>query len=346
MKKVVLIRLDKIGDLISTIPVDQAPFLSGSDITWVISKGLSFVPENADPKRKFIELDKNDPWPSFSKLVQFLRNEKPDVAVSFQAPWWVSLALLVAGVPVRAGVQSQWHSFLFLNKALRQKRSEARQHEADYNADLLAFAFDELDKRILSQRHTQGVQYLSPLLHMTAPEKIDLSRFGLQSHQYVIVHPGMAGSALNWPIAKYITLIAELIKDTKVVLTGTAADEKWLTEIKKTYVGNPQVINLQDQLNSKELLSVISEAKAVVCPSTGVAHIAAALGTPLVAMYSPIRVQHPRRWAARGNDVEILLPDSPCQAAFNCEGESCKYFFCMDKISVDSVLQKVKEIQN
>lgn len=343
MKKVVLIRLDKIGDLISTLPVDQASFLEGGDVHWVIAKGLGFIPENAEPKRKFIELDKVDVWPSFLKLLNFLKAEKPEVAVSFQAPWWVSLALLMAGVPVRAGVQSQWHSFLFLNKTLRQKRSEARQHEADYNADLLAYAFNLLEKRLIANNTNSG-GYLSPVLHLKAPSSFDISKFGLKKNEYVIVHPGMAGSALNWPVSKYVDLISLLIKDQKVVLTGTAADEKWLSEIKSVYATHPQVVNLQSRVNSVELMSLISQAKAVVCPSTGVAHIAASLGTPVIAVYSPIRVQHPKRWAARGEHVEILLPDLSCPEHFHCQGESCKNFFCMNKISVQKVLDKVKEL--
>ncbi|WP_374032054.1 hypothetical protein [Bdellovibrio bacteriovorus] len=58
MKRILLIRLDKIGDLICSMPVDQVSFLEGWDKHWVIAKGLGFVPENADPQRKFLELKK------------------------------------------------------------------------------------------------------------------------------------------------------------------------------------------------------------------------------------------------------------------------------------------------
>ena len=68
MKKVVLIRLDKIGDLISTLPSDQTAYLSGADVTWVISKGLAFITQAAQPRRKFIELDKSSPLQSFWTL--------------------------------------------------------------------------------------------------------------------------------------------------------------------------------------------------------------------------------------------------------------------------------------
>lgn len=346
MKRIVLIRLDKIGDLISTLPSDQIPFLNSYNISWVISEGLSFIPNQAEPVRKFIELDKNQAKKSFKDLVVFLKNEKPDIAISFQAPWWVSLALLWARVPVRAGVRSQWHSFLFLNKTLRQKRSEARQHEADYNSDLLAFACDELEKRLMNQRTTQGVSYLSPYLTLKSqPSNKILEKWNLQNKKFIVVHPGMAGSALNWPVQKYIDLISFLVKENTVVLTGTSSDEQWLKPIKKEYVQNAKVLCLQGQLNSEDLLSLLSAAQVVVAPSTGVAHLSAAVSTPVITLFSPIQVQHPKRWAPRGENVKTLLPAVKCPAIFECLGPECGYYFCMDRISIDQVLQEIKKVQ-
>lgn len=299
-KKVLLIRLDKIGDLICTMCVDQVSFLKDCEVQWVIAQGLSFIPENAEPRRQYIELSKTDWRASLNSLRRFLHNFKPDVAVSFQAPWWVSYALWAEGVPVRAGVKSQWHSFLFLNKGLRQKRSQATQHEADYNLDLLLHAFD-IDENVLQEK--------TPILQLNAPENAALlEKHGLNIKKYVVVHPGMAGSALNWPISSYISLIEDITKDTQVVLTGTSGDEPWLKDIKEKFKDHPRVLSLQNRLNPVELFTVLKNAKAVVVPSTGVAHMAASLGTPVLGIYSPLRVQHPRRWAARGKEVHIFVP--------------------------------------
>lgn len=344
MKKIALIRLDKIGDLVSTLPADQVSFLQDYHVTWVIAKGLGFIPKNAQPLRRFIELDKNHPKRSFWVLVNFLKQLQPDIAVSFQAPWWVSLALWWAKVPCRAGVKSQWHSFIFLNQSLRQKRSEARQHEADYNTDLLAFACSELEKRQMNHKTTQGVGFLSPILSLSS-HQISLAKWNLENKKFIVVHPGMAGSALNWPVQKYIDLISFLVKENKVVLTGTHSDETWLGPLKKEYATHSQVTCLQDQITSTELLGLLSAAQVVVAPSTGIAHLAASLSTPVISLFSPIRVQHSRRWAPRGEDVYVLSPAVTCPATFKCVGEKCSSYFCMDRISVDQVLQEIKKIQ-
>jgi ADP-heptose:LPS heptosyltransferase len=321
MKKVLLIRLDKIGDLISTMCVDQTEFMKDCESSWVIAKGLGFVPDHSIPSRKYLELSKEDWKVSFKKLREYLKSEKPEVAVSFQTPWWVNAALWLAGVPVRAGVLSQWHSFLFLNRGLRQKRSKSVQHEADYNLDLLA--------------HAMGVanpQKPAPVLKLQAkPFPGLLEKLSLGAHNYVIVHPGMAGSALNWPTENYIALIDKILPLYSVALTGTAMDEPYLAPIKAHFQNNPKVHNLQNLLKTPELLSVLSQAKAVVVPSTGVAHMAASLGAPVLGLYSPLRVQHPRRWAARGARVSIFVAGA--------EGPDC-----MNEITVEQVYQKLTEL--
>lgn len=337
--KVLLIRLDKIGDLICSLPVDHCPPLMKHQSFWLISKGLGFVPENASPRRHFTEVERFFSLKTFLFFLQYLRTEKFEMAISFQAPWWIHLALWLTRVPQRVGVLSQWHSYIFLNKSLRQKRSLARQHEADYNADLVDFAFDQLNKP-----HRPP----TPVLQLTAPVTGVLAQLKLSSKSYFVVHPGMAGSALNWPVKNYILALKEILENSTAVLTGTAGDEEWLAEIKKTFQGHPRFVNLQGRLSSNELLEVLANAKHVIAPSTGVLHLAASLGTDCTGIYSPIQVQAPIRWAARSieeQQVRILSPhfsdNQSCPAQFKCLQEKCIHFFCMEKITVDSVLSKV-----
>lgn len=333
-RKAIFIRLDKIGDLICTLPVDQASFLKDWEITWVISKGLSFIPEQASPRRKFIELDKSRPQEARRHLEQLLQEIQPAVAVSFQAPWWVSYVLWKSRVALRIGVLSKWDSFIFLNAGLRQKRSQALQHEADYNMDLV--------RQMLPLTSQTDPVVQTPLLRLQAEPQAELLKtHHLEPQRYVVVHPGMAGSALNWPIPYYIELIGKLKKSHRVVLTGTPADETWLKKIKEAFPKDPQVLCLQNQLTSRQLLYVLEQAKTVFAPSTGVLHLAAALGTQVFGFYSPIRVQTEKRWGARGPHVRLLTPEVNCPAVHECLGAKCPLYPCMEKITPAQVLKEV-----
>ncbi len=323
-KKIVLIRLDKIGDLICSLPADQILDPNKYDVTWIVQKGLGQVVDLGSYERKYFELDKNEPKISAETLAKILSDLKPEIAISFQAPWWVNLELFKARIPIRSGVRSQWHSFLFLNQGLRQKRSLAQKHELEYNLDLVRSTLD-----LKSDDKYLYFEILKPV------DQDVLAKHSLRAKNYCVVHPGMMGSALNWKPLQYIDFIRrQLLKNKKVVITGTAADEVYLTDIKNEFVKNPQVLILQSQLNLKELVQILFNAEFTLAPSTGVAHLAASVGAKVLGIYSPIRVHHPRRWAPRGPNVQVYLPSVACPASHHCLKEACPYYNCMDSVSI------------
>lgn len=331
--KIALVRLDKIGDLVCTLPVDQLPALRRAQIWWVIAMGLGFIPANSNPGRRFLQLNKQNSFESFRTLVRFFKREGIEMVVSFQGPWWVSAAAYVAGVKLRVGVRSQWHSFLFLNRSLRQRRSLAEKHEADYNRELMEFALlsSTGDTREIWKKDPRAkTASVTPVLSLRAPESEDFwNRMGLRDGSYVVVHPGMAGSAKNWPQKYYATLIREIASEHQVVITGTPADEAWLSDIRRELMGESRVRWLVGEASAPELLRILEGARVVIAPSTGVAHLAASLGKPVVSVFSAVRVQSATRWAPRGANVRILsAPDESAEA--------------MAKIRVEDVLSQAR----
>lgn len=297
-KKTVLIRLDKIGDLICTLPTDQVLDQSVYDVTWVVQKGMGRIIDFGEKKRRYIELDKSDAKGSRQIFADLLKQNNFDYAVSFQCPWWINYELFKHRIRKRIGVLSQWHSFLFLNDGIRQKRSKAIKHEFEYNLELV--------EKITGPLHLDTKNIL---FKFRKPVSVaTLEKFSLKPN-YIVVHPGMMGSALNWPQLKYIEYIHKQINQGHtIVVTGTDADEPYLDQIKNIFLNHPQVKWLQSKLNFGELLEILNYAEKIIAPSTGVAHIAASLDKEVHAIFSPIRVHHPIRWAPRGENVKIYLP--------------------------------------
>lgn len=303
-KKILFIRLDKIGDLICTLCCDDHPRLKEYSKHWLISKDLEFIPEHSDPKRFYSTLTKDQH--GFWNLYRFLKANSFEASVSFQCPWWVHFLLFYFRIPVRVGVLSKWHSFLFLNKGLRQRRSHAEAHESDYNfqlTDLLAHTLDGTSGHRIP--HT-------PVLKMTAPPaELLLPKWNLKPRAYFIVHPGMAGSSLNWPQENYIDFISRFhtrYPDLKIVMTGTAADTTYLDKIASHFQSCDYFLNTQGKVNTLELLSLLAGSSGLLAPSTGVMHLSAALGTPTFGIFSTVKVQRPTRWAPRGNFVKTYAP--------------------------------------
>lgn len=356
--KLLFIRLDKIGDLVCTLPCDEHPFLTSENSIekfWIIQKGNEFILENAFPKRSFMALNKTRPFESFKKLYSFLKNNSFHGAFSFQSPWWVNLALWLVKIPWRFGVLSQWHSFLFLNQGLRQKRSRAEKHEADYNFEIVNLGLKKVFPKI---NFSLPPDFHTPILKLEAPENTNLlSKWQLTPSNYIVVHPGMAGSALNWSQKQYIEFIQQTLQNNtstsfNIVITGTPQDENYLLEIKNYFKGNDRVKILQNQINTLELLTILKRSQKVFAPSTGILHLAASLSVPSVGIYSPVKVQHPRRWAARGENVKIYIPNQKpkfsnadkeiwnCPGDFRCLKEKCPRYNCMDLIKPDDLARE------
>lgn len=338
-EKVFLIRLDKIGDLVATLPVDQAPWLNNATIKWIVEDGVTFLPKLTEPERSFSSLSLKYPWSSYRKLLNILRSEKPTRTLNFYGPWWVNLACWWAKVPLRGGRLSQWHSYLFLNRGLRQSRSKSEFHESFYNWRLLQYLF--------AQKPLTPANENIPLLKIKAPlQRQLLEQFQLGPKDYIVVHPGMAGSALNWPQARYNELIERLTEFSTVVITGTKADQIWLSEIAPRWRQHPRIRWLQDKLSFNELIYLLQNAKHVIGPSTGVLHLAAASGTPTTGIYSPVLAHHPRRWGLRGFGTKIILPEVNCPARQKCWGPKCQHFTlpsssCLSHIEVTAVIKDV-----
>ncbi len=325
MKKAVFIRLDRMGDLVLTLPCDRL-VADQFNCHWVIPKGLDFVAENDASKKKFSSLDASDPWKSFFLLRKKIQEISPDVSISFHVPWWVNFALWSCRVKTRGGVLSQWHSYLFLNKGLRQKRSRVEAHEMEYNFQLVEFVFD-------LKRNREQWQPMT----LNCPDHTEL-QFDV-TQNYFVVHPGMGGSALNWPTASYVQLIDQLTEKATVVVTGTSSDEAYLSPLKMSLKNNHKVVWLDKQLNGYQLLKLLKNAKANIAPSTGVLHLSASLGATSIGIYSPIKVHQAQRWGPKGKNTSTFTPKVLCPAHFECLKQECPQYFCMQQLSVTPVAQ-------
>lgn len=299
--------MDKIGDLVLSLPIDQTPKALGADVHWLISEGTGFVVAASVPLRSFFEFPKQFSWKNLWQLVAWVRHLKPDVSVVLHGPWWVNLALWIARIPYRSGRKSQWHSYLFLNAGVRQSRKQGLKHETDLNLELLQLGLS-------THPHFSEVRDVSEIapLQLRRPSGVNISNL---PKDFIVVHPGMAGSALNWPMENYDELIKKIVGHHPVIVTGTKNDRFILEPLKSRLSSVPNIIWLNEKLSASELLYVLAMAHSVIAPSTGVLHLSASLGTKSVGLYSSIPVQSPQRWGPRGpNTIVIETPATAIEA--------------------------------
>jgi heptosyltransferase-3 len=262
-------------------------------------------------------------------------------------------------IPFRGGLKSRWHTYLFLNKGTRQKRSMVTMHEMEYNLNLLAPMGIEYNY--------QDRQKFSPEISLTQDEKElglnvfnkDLEAAGVEvGRKMIFIHPGMTGHTLNWSSRNYGRLIIKLEQKFPdkflFVVSHTPSDHAYLQGLKEILdrKENEFLKNRIYYFNGikhglRQYMAVLSQAALFVGPSTGTTHIAAVLGVPVVGLYSPIKIQSALRWGPMGKNsdkIKILVPDVICGEVKKCAERECPYYECMGKIEVEDIVKQAISI--
>jgi ADP-heptose:LPS heptosyltransferase len=126
--------------------------------------------------------------------------------------------------------------------------------------------------------------------------------------RYVVLHPGTSVPARAWPEVRWADTARRLDRqDARVVVTGAPAEAR-LTGA----VAGGVARDLGGRTTLPELADVLDRAEAVVVANTGPAHLAAAVGTPVVSLFAP--TVPAARWAPYGVPLELLGDQqAPCR---------------------------------
>ena len=135
----------------------------------------------------------------------------------------------------------------------------------------------------------------------------------------VIVHPGCAFGARQWPVDRYAAVARQLAEaGLRVVVTGNATERSVAADLAAA-AGLPGSCVLAGRTTLSQLAALVADAMLVVCGDTGVAHLATACGTPSVVLFGPVspqhwgpppeRCQHVALWAGSTGDTFADEPD-------------------------------------
>jgi ADP-heptose:LPS heptosyltransferase len=144
---------------------------------------------------------------------------------------------------------------------------------------------------------------------------------------YVVAHPGAAAPARRYPSDRWAAAVRELAQQGwSVVITGSQAERAMVADIVATADVGDAILDLSGQLTLAALADVLAGAAVVIVGNTGPAHLAAAVATPVVSLFSP--VVSAMRWAPYGVPVELLGDQqAPCRATRSrtcvVEGHPC-----------------------
>jgi len=170
-----------------------------------------------------------------------------------------------------------------------------------------------------------------------------LQGFGLQGRDFIHIHPASRWFFKCWPVEHMAALVGRLqAEGHAVVLTAApSADEKAMLDAIQARLVQP-AFSLSGQLSLKELAALTQAAKLFIGVDSAPMHIAAAVGTPTVALFGP---SGDKQWGPWGVPFRVVSSQQhPCRP---CGIDGCgggKVSDCLTSLGVDEVLAAAHEL--
>jgi lipopolysaccharide heptosyltransferase II len=345
-QNILCVRLDSIGDVLMTAPAMRALKTSGDiprRITLMTSAaGAAIAPLIAEIDKVIVY---DAPWlkataprldsqPEFQRIEQ-LRSAQFDAAVVFtvysQNPLPSAFLCYMADIPLRLA-HCHENPYQLLTDWIKDPEPEQMiRHEVQRQLDLVSsVGFQLEDDRMKLQIPAEAVDRVREVL---AAQEVDLQQ------PWVVIHPGATAPSRRYPPELFAIAARQLVRELglQVILTGTTP-ERELVQFIQTEM-QAKSISLVDRLDLTEMAALLSIAPLLISNNTGPAHLAAAVGTPVVDLYALTNLQHtPWRVPSR-----VLYHDVPCRL---CYRSVCPevHHHCLRLVDPDDVVKAAIEL--
>lgn len=329
MTHVLAVRLDNDGDVLLTGPAIRSLAADADELTLLCGPRGRQAAELLPGVDRIVEyraewIDPHPPpldWYATMRLVGELASLGCDRAVIFtsfhQSPLPTALLARLAGIPHVAAISDDYPGSLLDVR----HRVDDDVHEVERARSLAAAGGAPPppgDDGSLAIRRT-GV------------------RVDVPARPYVVVHPGASVPARAWAPERHAELVAALAEAGRCVVVTGAPHERDLT----ARVAGARGHDLGGVTDLAGLTEVIAGADAVVVGNTGPAHLAAAVGTPVVSLYAP--TVPAVRWRPWQVAHELLFANVPCAG---CRARDCPVpgHPCLDGVGVGDVIAALERL--
>lgn len=323
-KKILVVRLDHIGDFVCTTPIfknikKRFPEAKITVLVNAVSKELAYRDPNIDKVITYSTFylargDGSSSLKGLSRVIKDIRNIGFDLGIEPRGDLLSILIMWLGRVKYRAGYGITGGGFL-LN---REAKYDKNIHVIDRNLALLKIL------NIPSEDTTPSVYFNDK--DVKAVEDIIKDKKG------IVLHPFAGAKAKEWSSDNFQKVIDKLTADGKAVLLAGSSGDK----------GNfRNVIDMRGRLNLPQLAYLIKSAGFFIGLDSGPANIAAALNVPSVIICSGTNL--PSLWIPNSRNVKFVYKDVECRP---CELKVCRKekHECMDTIKPEEVIKSIKEI--
>lgn len=337
IKRIIVARTDKIGDLVLSIPsfFMLKKMYPKAELIVLVRKYNYDIVKNLPYIDRVLKIDDFKKEELLMKIAYF----KAEVFIALFHDEYIAKLVKASKAKIKIGPISKPSSWLLYNKGVLQKRSLSTKNEAEYNLDLI--------KKLNPMRYNACYE-LNTKIILTEDNRKVASLFWEQERlgsRVLVCNPFLGGSTKNLRDEEYGRILKSLLSqeaNVEIILTCQISEEERALQLKERIASNKVHIfaNGGSILN---VAAVIEKAQLYFGGSTGPTHIAGALDQKIVAFYPNKRTQSKTRWGIFRRyleEVHYFVVDEEVTANENYENP---YFDSMTEEKEEKITKLLQE---
>ena len=298
---ILVVRNDKLGDFITALPTlyvlkhhnPQNKIIAlVAPLNEELAKACPFVDE--------VVVDRGE---STFELAGRLKPYKFDASITLFSNTRVAIAQFLARIPIRIAPSTKIAQ-IFYNRRIKQRRSQVKMAEFEYNLELAKALFCDI-----------SLKYPKPLCSFDDANGVYekfCKTLGIQ-REVIAFHPGFGGSSdANFSNDEYIEMIESVLNVGRYdVLLTFGPDEEALAHFFQKRLEGKKVFFYISKEGIVNFAKILSGVKLFVSTSTGTYHLASLVGTPTLTFFADTLFASAKRWKSVGDEKlqkHFMLP--------------------------------------
>lgn len=328
-QRICLIKPSAFGDVVQTLPVlsalrDRFP---RAEISWVINSGLSPLIDGHPHLTDWIPFHRRDGFSGWMTLLRTLRRRRFDLVLDLQGLLRSAVMCVATRAPLRIGLETaREQSHLSCHGLIPDTSKQVPAHQRYWRvAEFLGFDKPKPTAILpVSQADSDWAQ--SQLAALPRP--------------ILGIHAGARWVTKRWPWEKYADVAEQALSEWvgSVVLLGSPDESDISQQINERLATNfgGRVLDLTGQTTLKQLAATTAEIDFVVSNDSGPMHLADAMGTPLVGIFT---CTDPLRSGPPPGVHQLVSTNVSCRAGYHkqCPVAGDGHLACFGELDVQRV---------
>ncbi len=321
IKKVLIIRFSSIGDIILTTPIIRSLFnKSAVNVHYLVKKQFADILKGNPYLEKVYSFEKEP-----QEILQELKNESYDHIIDLHKNIRSKRLLAQLKRPSSNFPKLNIEKWLYVNFKVNKMPDI---HIVD--------RYFKAGEALKLTNDLEGLDYFIP-----EADKVDLSKYSLSSNKYIVVGIGAAHNTKRMPLEKMKTLLSNL--NEQVVLIGGPKEKAFGDQLVKE-----NVINLAGSLNLNQSAYIIKQCRLIICPDTGIMHMAAALKKSIISLWGNTVPEFGMYPYFGKHEVPQFISEVnglSCRPCSKIGFKSCpkKHFDCMNQQNMEEIKSFVEK---